>query len=151
MKLSSFYHCLVLALIFGFIFGSFLAGTDGASRQPNSRDHIHCKMEYHEQWEDVMQTADPYAVVESYYVSIFNWVDVGRKIREKEWEKEQLLMVREAAEDRSLLLCFPFLLPRVCVSSNIDIDTKSGNGNSSFVCVCEFLNVKVSRFFCTCS
>ncbi|KAH9394094.1 hypothetical protein TYRP_021226 [Tyrophagus putrescentiae] len=67
MKLSSFYHCLVLALIFGFIFGSFLAGTDGASRQPNSRDHIHCKMEYHEQWEDVMQTADPYAVVESYY------------------------------------------------------------------------------------
>lgn len=67
MKPSNFYHFLVLALMF-----LFIAGTDGASRQPNSRDHIHCKMEYHEQWEDVMQTADPYAVVESYYVSVFN-------------------------------------------------------------------------------
>lgn len=42
---------------------------DGASRQPNNRDHLHCKMEYISEWEEVMQTADPYAIVESYYVS----------------------------------------------------------------------------------
>lgn len=57
--------CLVLALIIVVAFSM----VDAASRQPNFRDHTHCKMEYHEQWEDVMQTADPYAVVESYYVS----------------------------------------------------------------------------------
>ena len=84
MKLSNCYHCLVVALIFGFIFGSFIAGTDGASRQPNSRDHIHCKMEYHEQWEDVMQTADPYAVVESYYVSDWELMLGGKLERERE-------------------------------------------------------------------
>lgn len=42
---------------------------NAASRQPNVRDHLHCKLEYMEQWEEVMQTADPYAVVEAYYVS----------------------------------------------------------------------------------
>ncbi|KAH9528218.1 uncharacterized protein LOC124494523 [Dermatophagoides farinae] len=38
-----------------------------ASRQPNQRDHLHCKMEYFNEWEEMMQTADPYAVVESFY------------------------------------------------------------------------------------
>lgn len=49
------------------VIASFAALAHGASRQPNVRDHLHCKMEYLEQWEEVMQTADPYALVESYY------------------------------------------------------------------------------------
>ena len=42
---------------------------ESASRQPNQRDHLHCKMEYFNEWEEMMQTADPYAVVESFHVS----------------------------------------------------------------------------------
>ncbi|KAH9415985.1 uncharacterized protein LOC113798348 [Dermatophagoides pteronyssinus] len=40
---------------------------ESASRQPNQRDHLHCKMEYFNEWEEMMQTADPYAVVESFH------------------------------------------------------------------------------------
>lgn len=64
--------CSILLIIsFGFIIQSSMdVMVDGASRQPNIRDHLHCKMEFLEQWEEVMQTADPYSVVEAYYVSI---------------------------------------------------------------------------------
>lgn len=59
------YHLVNFVLL-----GTLLVvGIDAASRQPNVRDHIHCKMEFATEWEDMMQTADPYAVVESYFVS----------------------------------------------------------------------------------
>lgn len=47
----------------------FVVFVESASRQPNQRDHLHCKMEYFNEWEEMMQTADPNAVVEAYHVS----------------------------------------------------------------------------------
>ncbi|UXI20596.1 chitin binding peritrophin-A [Sarcoptes scabiei] len=61
------FDCFVLKLI---LLVTLISLTiDAASRQPNSRDHLHCRMEFHDQWEEVMQTADPYAIVEAYHNS----------------------------------------------------------------------------------
>ena len=60
---------ILCSLLIGLVV-TLSGGVEGASRQANVRDHLHCKMEYLEEWEDVLQTADPYAVVESYYVSL---------------------------------------------------------------------------------
>lgn len=73
-------NCCVALWAIAFCLLQWWPSTEADSRHPNIRDHLHCKTEYSEQWEEVMQTADPYAVVEAYYVShhthtrSFNWL-----------------------------------------------------------------------------